>query len=165
MLRSVWLACLLWSSAGYGGAVDDHFANPFPGIEWGATLQRLQSRYANGISTGGLRGERGVAFVMPGDTELPGIDVAAQLVTFAFAQDGTLENVCFYFNYANRDVVLYKLAESLGHDYKATDTASGRTIWWKPGSKTRAQLTIGSSPNSWAYLQIYPVSSVSSGQQ
>lgn len=136
-------------------SVDAHFPEGALGVSWGATLQQVQSAYPGGL-TWPVKGESdGVAYVVPGSSQMLGMSTPVKLVHFLFTKDNTLRTIFLHFAYSDRDSALYDVAELLGQDYSTKDEAAARKFRWESGEKSEAQFEIGlSALQPWAQLGI-----------
>jgi len=160
MVKMFVLATLLWSSTALGD-IDRYFVNGVPLVAWGTKLQDVQTIYPSGVTWEARNNDPDGARVcmsVAGDAAMLGIDVPVHLVHFCFGSALTLQAVHFHFNYADRDVALYRVAEALGQDYAITEKAGSRLYTWKNGRSSSAVLKIGiTPPSTWAYLSVWAV--------
>jgi hypothetical protein len=97
----------------------------------------------------------GVAYLVPGTSQMLGVSTPVKLVQFLFTQDNTLHTIFFHFAYSEGDSALYDVAELLGQDYSITAEPAARKFRWEPGANTVAQFEIGlSAQQPWAQLAI-----------
>jgi hypothetical protein len=156
VVRFYVLAAVLFSSCATAGGVDDYFRNGVLGIEWGSTRQQVQTAYPNGRTTphsGGV-----IGYAIPGGMRILKVDVPVSEVRFQFTRANVLERVYIDFNYSERDLVLYGVAEALGQDYVTEEREQERIYKWKRGQSSLAVLEVGKEPTlDWVILVVDPV--------
>jgi hypothetical protein len=147
---------ILWCAPALAD-VDAHFANWVAGYGWGTSLQQIQAKYPGGFAwpNKGSEAKEEVVYAVSGSFALPGVETPSPLVQFIFSKDNELQRVFFHFKPADRDTVLYQIAQQLGQDYLIRDQAMSRQFEWKRGRMVFARYEIGSGPEfPWAFLGI-----------
>jgi hypothetical protein len=159
MFRALAIVAFLWSGVGLAGSVNDHFKDGVLDVKWGATLQQVQSKYPKGQTwpTAEVNGTSLVYEVVV-DVALLGLEKRAVNVMFEFGRlvDGeSLHELSILFDYEDRDAILYKLADALGHDYSVRTDKEGSYYYWKRPRASQVSLSIGNAPPyAWVILYI-----------
>jgi hypothetical protein len=139
------------------GTVDDYFGKGILGLTWSATLPEVQEKYPGGL-TYPAEDEHARSYVMyhvSMESKALGIELPASLAMFEFTKSGKLRAIFFHFSYADRDTVLYRVAEALGQDYSVRDYESEYVYRWKPGRTSAVALNIGQGPpHGWVFLRV-----------
>jgi hypothetical protein len=147
------------------GTVDDYFDEGVLGLKWGATLTQVQEKFPGGV-TYPAEGERGsdyMAYQVAVESKAIGIELPPSLAILAFTKSGNLRGVSFHFNYADRDTVLFQVAEAFGQNYSSQDAALEHKYRWKRGHTSSVALSIGRAPpHTWVYLSVWADSDVQS---
>ena len=156
------IIALLWSPVGLAGNANDYFAEGVLDLKWGATLQQVQSKYPKGRTWPTVEVyETSLVYESVVDVALPGLEERAVNVMFHFARFGAGERlswVSIHFDYEDRDVILYKLADKLGQDYSVHTDREDSYYDWKRPRASRVSLRIGNAaPYSWAIVSISEV--------
>ena len=162
MFRTALVTFLAWSSAALGAGIDEHFAEGALGLPWGATVQQVREAYPGGLSYPLAQSEIyadtiPVKYAVDPRVSLLGLSTPCASVSFIFSKTAQLKQVGCYFHFADRDTVLYGIAEELGQDYFTKDDSEGRTYGWLSGRSARVSLRIGHiAPFDWVYQrQVY----------
>ncbi len=163
MLRIALVALLAWSSGSLGAGIDEHFAEGALGLQWGATLQQVREAYPGGLSYTLAKSEVApdtipVKYAVDPRVSLLGLSTPCGAVDFFFTKAARLKYVTCYFQFSERDTVLYEIAEELGQDYVTKDDIEGRTYSWRGGRSATVSLRIGRiAPFEWVYLSVRPI--------
>jgi len=144
-------------SVATAGTVDDYFDEGVLGLKWGATLPKVQEKFPGGV-TYPAKDEHGRDYVMyhvSVESKALGIELPTSLAMFEFTKSGKLRTVFFHFNYADRDTVLYLVAEAIGQDYSSRGYELEHVYRWKPGRTSAVALNIGQGPPyGWVLLRV-----------
>lgn len=137
--------------------VDSQFGSGVAGCGWGDTLQQVQAKHPGGFAWPNqgneFKGE--VVYAVTGAFVIAGVETASPLVHFVFSKDNELQRAFFHFKPADRDIVLYQVAQLLGQDYSIRDQAASREFDWKRGRTSFARFEIGNGPDMpWVYLGV-----------
>ena len=157
MSRLTLLAILLVCTTTQATAGDQHFADGVLGIAWGETLQNVQATFPRGDTWSTAEGTDKLYFTYQAHVErqLFGLDPSNVLVHFNFDRDERLAVVHFLFSYSQRDNVLYRLGETLGHDYDSSNGKNETIFRWKAQATPYVVLRLGNKvPHAWAILTI-----------
>ena len=144
--------------AAMAGTVDDYFEEGVLGLKWDATLPQVQEKFPGGV-TYPTRGEKGdsLSYQVTMETKAIGIELPPSIAMFAFTQSQKLRNVTFNFSYADRETVLYQVAEAIGQDYSSHEDELEHVYRWKRGRMSYVSLSVGRvTPHTWVYLQVWP---------
>jgi hypothetical protein len=136
---------------------DAHFGRGVAGRLWGMSLQEVQGKYPGGFAWPNQPNEPNgeVIYAVTGTFTVPGVEVPSPLVHFVFSKDNGLQRVFFHFKPADREAVLYQVAQLLGQDYSIRDQTLSRQFEWKPGQLAFARYEIGNGPNEpWAFFGV-----------
>ena len=156
-MTNVIRALLVLLSSSAFADTDVHFGRGVAGCLWGVSLQEVQGKYPGGFAWSHQPNEPNgeVTYAVSGTFTVPGVEVPSRLVHFIFSKDNGLQTVIYHFNPADREAVLYQVAQLLGQDYSIRDQALSRRYEWKPGQLAFARYEIGNGPNEpWAFFGV-----------
>jgi hypothetical protein len=143
--------------AAMAGTVDDYFEEGVLGLKWDATLPQVQEKFPGGVTypTTGERGDTHLTYHVTVETKAIGIELPKSFAIFSFTKSQTLRNVSFHFSYADRETVLYQVAEAIGQDYVSRDDELEHVYRWD-GLTSFVALSVGRvTPHTWVYLQVW----------
>jgi hypothetical protein len=96
-------------------------------------------------------------YVVDPRASLLGLSTHCGSLAFVFTKTAQLKRVGCYFQFSQRDTVLYQIAEVLGQDYLTKDDSEGRTYSWRGGQSAAVALRIGIiAPFEWVVLSVGP---------
>jgi len=157
-MKKLSVAVLMFMSVAARADVDAFFATEVVNVRWGSTLQQIQAAHPGGAAwpNDGPLSSEGHVYDVAGEFRVLGLNFPAHTVDFCFSKDDKLDRAILHFRYADRDDVLYSLAEVLGQDYDVRDEKLTRVFRWKAGRQSAVKLSISTDPRlPWAYLSVY----------
>ncbi len=148
---------LLVSTAAHAD-VDAYFAAGVLNVPWGSTVQQTRSAHPDGVvwPNKNHTADDGYIYEVDGEFRVLGLNYPARHAQFKFSKDDRLNWASIHFPYADRDEVLYSIAQVLGQNYEIRDELNSRVFAWKPGLYAVAELVISSDARlPWAYLRLH----------
>jgi len=151
------VAILFLVSAAAHADVDAYFATGVLEVPWGASVQQTRAAHPGGMvwPNRNYNADEGHIYEAVGEFRPLGLNHPARHVQFIFSRDDKLIRVSIHLPYADRDEVLYGIAQVLGQDYEVRDEKFSRIYSWKAGRHSDVELVISNDPSRpWAYLYV-----------